>query len=79
MKKILTYTIGWDPAHKVGYLKAELDDGSSLLLENLNAQELLIIMELLRTPPIYSDNAGWLIGGWKNTDRSVDEKLINTT
>lgn len=67
MKKIRTYTIGWDPAHKAGYLKAELDDGSSLLLESLNAQELLLIMELLRRPPVYSDQAGWLIGGWINT------------
>ncbi len=78
MKKIRTYTIGWDPAHKTGYLRAELDDGTSLLLENLNTQELAIIMQLLQTPPVYADQAGWLISGWINTDRSVDETLINT-
>ncbi len=78
MKKIRTYTIGWDPVHKAGYLRAELDDGSSMLLENLDGQELLIIMELLKTPPVYSDQAGWLISGWINTDQSVDESMINT-
>lgn len=78
MKKIRNYTIGWDPVHKTGYLRAELDDGTSLLLENLNTQELTIIIHLLKTPPVYSDQAGWLISGWINTDQSVNESMINT-
>lgn len=63
MKKIETYTIGWDPEHKAGYFRAELGDGSALVLQSLNAQEVLIIMEMLKNPPMYTDKAGWLLSG----------------
>lgn len=68
MKKIETYTLGWDSEHKAGYFKAELDDGSSLVLQNLDAQEMLVILEMLRNPPVYTDKAGWLIGGWLKSE-----------
>lgn len=72
MKKIQTYTIGWDPEHKTGYFKAEMEDGSSLVREGLNDREMLIILEMLRNPPLYTDKAGWLIGGWVSKAQPIN-------
>lgn len=63
MKKIETYTLGWDPEHKAGYFKAVPEEGPALVLQNLSAQEMLVILEMLRNPPVYTDNAGWLLSG----------------
>lgn len=66
MKRILSYTIGWDLQAKQGYLTA-IDDGQAThALANLSMTEFKILVDILKENDVFIDQNNWLISGWKD-------------
>lgn len=66
MKKVLSYTIGWDTQAKEGYLTAVDEDSVSHAFGHLSHEEFRILYDLLKEDKVFIDNSHWFIGGWEN-------------
>lgn len=64
MKRILTYTIGWDTEAKRGYLTVVDEDQTTHALSNLPLDELKILVDLLKENSVFIDQNNWVIIGW---------------
>lgn len=64
MKRILTYTIGWDTETKQGYLTVIDESQTTHALANLSLNEVKILVDLLKENSVLIDQNNWLISGW---------------
>lgn len=64
MKKILSYTIGWDIKSKQGYMTAIDEDDTSHAFADISQDELRMLVDMLKEHKVYIDNSKWIIGGW---------------
>jgi predicted ATP-dependent Lon-type protease len=66
MKKVVSYTIGWDTTAKEGYLTAVDEDKESHAFGQLSQEEFRILYDLLKEDKVFIDNNHWFISGWEN-------------
>lgn len=64
MKKVISYTIGWDSKGKRGYLTAIDENNESYAFGQLSKEEFRILFDLLKENKVYIDNNHWFISGW---------------
>lgn len=64
MKRVISYTCGWDPIEKVGYLTAIDETQNSHAIGNLSKEEFRIMYDLLKEDEVYVDKHHWFVSGW---------------
>ena len=64
MKKIISYTLGWDTERKQGYLSLVDETNQTHAFGNLNSEEFVLISQMLKENRVHIDNNQWIIAGW---------------
>lgn len=66
MKKVLSYTAGWDAENRLGYLTVVDTEMQNHLLGNLDREDFNIILQLLKKEKeVFIDRNNWIVAGWK--------------
>jgi hypothetical protein len=65
MKKIKSYTVGWDTQHKLGYLSLIDENDKEHPLSKISAEEFAMLLTLLNRKDLYLDRQKWIVSGWQ--------------
>ena len=77
MKKVVSYTIGWDTNAKAGYLTAVDDEKVSHAFGQLSQDEFRILFDLLKEDKVFIDNNHWFVSGWETKHaKSYDKNQL---
>ncbi|MGL4629892.1 MAG: hypothetical protein ACRCVT_01705 [Leadbetterella sp.] len=63
MKKVLSYSLGWDTNAKVGYITLNLEGQKTHAFGKLGIDEFRIVSDILRQDSVYLDHQQWIISG----------------
>ncbi len=63
MKRIITFTFGWDICSKSGYLTLLDEDGARYAFRNLEAGELQMLAGNFHRFPAFIDQNHWILWG----------------
>ncbi|OYU66926.1 MAG: hypothetical protein CFE22_06465 [Cytophagaceae bacterium BCCC1] len=74
MKKVVSYTIGWDTKAKEGYLTAVDEDQVSHAFGQLSQEEFRILYDLLKEDKVFIDNNLWFFSGWETKHPNSHDK-----
>lgn len=70
MKKVLSYTAGWDAKNSLGYLTVVDDEDESHLLGKLEGADFRMLLRLLKEEKeVFIDKNNWLVSGWNPDDQ----------
>lgn len=70
MKKVLSYTAGWDAENRLGYLTVMDIENHKHVLGNLERDDFRMLLKLLKEEEgIFIDNNNWLVSGWAPPDK----------
>lgn len=64
MKRIKSYTVGWDTKNKQGYVSLIDEQEGRHLFDKIPNNEFSMILLLLKENQLFLDNQDWLIAGW---------------
>lgn len=65
MKKVKSYTAGWDAENKQGYLTVLDDDNNNHFLSKLERDEFSLLLQMLKEEQdVFIDQNNWLVSGW---------------
>jgi hypothetical protein len=64
MKRIKSYTLGWDTEHKQGYINLVDEDDQKQMLSKIPTQEFSMMLMLLARGDVFIDDQKWIISGW---------------
>lgn len=64
MKRIKSYTVGWDTKNKQGYVSLIDEQEGRHLFDKIPNSEFSMILLLLKENQLFLDNQNWLIAGW---------------
>lgn len=66
MKKVSSYTAGWDSKNKKGYLTVQDETEQNHLLGNLEREDFEVMLSLLKDKgEVFIDENHWIVAGWK--------------
>jgi hypothetical protein len=65
MKKIQSYTLGWDTIQKLGYINLKDEGQKEHTLGKLGAEEFAIMLGMLAKGDVFFDEQNWIIAGWR--------------
>ncbi|MFN8357967.1 MAG: hypothetical protein U0Y10_26130 [Spirosomataceae bacterium] len=65
MKKIISYTLGWDTEHKQGYLTVLDESQQTHVFGNLTTEEFALLSQMLKENRVYIDQTQWIVVGWR--------------
>lgn len=66
MKKVLSYTAGWDAKNRLGYLTVVDDAQTNHVLGKLERDDFRMLLKLLKEEEeVFIDDNNWLVSGWK--------------
>jgi hypothetical protein len=65
MKRIKSYTLGWDTENKLGYLSLIDEEDNEHLMSKVPAEEFSMMLLLLNRTDVYFDRQKWIVSGWK--------------
>ena len=69
MKKVKSYTAGWDAENRLGYLTVVDKDDESHVLGKLERDDFRMLLRLLKEEKeVFIDNNNWLVSGWTPED-----------
>lgn len=67
MKKVRSYTAGWDAEKKHGYLTVKDVENNSHYLSKLSGEEFGILLKMLKDDKeVYIDQNNWIVSGWSH-------------
>ena len=64
MKRIKSYTLGWNTAQKEGYITLTDESQKDHSFEKVSLEEMVLIQKLLYQEEAYLDEQKWIISGW---------------
>ncbi len=65
VKKIISYSIGWDSQNKQGYLTTVDEQKQTHAFGKLGLEEFKLLHDMLKEANVFIDNNKWLICGWE--------------
>lgn len=68
MKRIKSYTLGWNTTQKEGYITLTDDSQKDHSFEKISLEEMALLQKMLYQDDAYLDEQQWLIVGWKKRD-----------
>lgn len=69
MKKVLSYTAGWDAENRLGYLTVVDNEDENHVLGKLERDDFRMLLRLLKEEKeVFIDNNNWLVSGWSPED-----------
>lgn len=69
MKRIITFTFGWDIHGKSGYMTLLDEDGGRHAFRDLDANELQILSASLERYPAFIDQKHWILWGTARAEK----------
>jgi hypothetical protein len=64
MKRIRSYTLGWDTVNKEGYISIVDENDKRHVFKKIATQEFSMMLMMLQRGDAFLDNQNWLISGW---------------
>ena len=64
MKRIKSYTLGWNTAQKEGFITRTDESQKDYPFEKVSLEEMVLIQKLLYQKEAYLDEQKWIISGW---------------
>lgn len=79
MKKVSSYTTGWDSKNKKGYLTVQDETEQNHLLGNLEREDFEVMLGLLKDQgEVFIDENQWIVAGWQG-DENKNNRDNETT